>query len=124
MNPPKSILVVDDDTNLRKTMVIILHNAGYEVRFAENATQGLVQLQSRKFDLMILDYKMPELDGMVLLKTIRRLQPELPVFFLTGNGSPELEQEAWRNGVKGYLVKPADPERILMLVRTLCPIEA
>jgi DNA-binding NtrC family response regulator len=123
VEPKKSILVVDDDLNLRRTLVIILRNAGYDVWFAENAAQGLLQLQTRKFDLLILDYKMPEMDGIDLLKTIKNLLPELPVFFLTGNGSAELEQEAWKSGVRGYMVKPADPERILMLVRTLCPVD-
>ena len=118
----KTILVVDDDFNLRQTLVIILRNAGYDVEFAENAPKGMVLLQGRPFDLMILDYKMPEIDGMQLLKTVRNLRPDLPVFFLTGNGSPELEKQAWDNGVSGYLVKPVDPERILQLVRSLCPI--
>jgi CheY-like chemotaxis protein len=118
----KTILVVDDDSNLRQTLVLILRSAGYEVEFAENAPKGMIQLQGRPFDLMILDYKMPEIDGLKLLKTVRNLHPDLPVFFLTGNGSPEVEAEARANGVMGYLVKPADPERILQLVRTLCPI--
>jgi CheY-like chemotaxis protein len=118
----KTILVVDDDLNLRQTLVIILRNAGYEVEFAEDASKGMVLLQGRPYDLMILDYKMPGIDGLQLLKTVRNLHPDLPVFFLTGNGSPELEKEAQAYGVKGYLVKPADPERILQLVRSLCPI--
>jgi len=122
MVSPKSILVVDDDLNLRKTLVMILQNAGYEVEFAESAPRGMLLLQSRKFDLMILDYKMPEVDGMYFLNAVRNLFPDLSVCFLTGNGSPELEAQAWKNGVKGYLVKPADPERILQLVRTLCPV--
>jgi CheY-like chemotaxis protein len=107
----KTILVVDDDSNLRQTLVLILRSAGYEVEFAENAPKGMIQLQGR-----------PEIDGLKLLKTVRNLHPDLPVFFLTGNGSPEVEAEARANGVMGYLVKPADPERILQLVRTLCPI--
>jgi DNA-binding NtrC family response regulator len=122
MGSSKTILVVDDDFNLRQTLVIILRNAGYDVEFAESAPKGMILLQSRAFDLMILDYKMPEIDGLQLLKTVRHLRPGLPVFFLTGNGSPELEKQAMDNGVKGYLVKPVDPERILQLVRNLCPI--
>ncbi len=118
----KTILVVDDDLNLRQTLVIILRNAGYGVEFAEDAPKGMVLLQGRPYDLMILDYKMPGIDGLQLLKTVRNLRPELPVFFLTGNGSPELEKEALANGVRGYLVKPVDPERILQLVHSLCPI--
>jgi DNA-binding NtrC family response regulator len=122
MGSSKTILVVDDDLNLRQSLVIILRNAGYDVEFAESAPKGMLLLQGRPFDLMILDYKMPEIDGLQLLKTVRNLHPDLPVFFLTGNGSLELEKQALANGVKGYLVKPVDPERILQLVRSLCPI--
>ena len=124
MLAPKTILVVDDDLNLRQTLVIILRNAGYDVSFAENAQRCLLLLQTRIFDLLVLDHKMPDMNGMTLLSVIRRTYPDLPVFFLTGNGSPELQKEALEKGVKGYLVKPADPEAILSLVQSICPAES
>ena len=124
MSAPKSILVVDDDLNLRQTLVLILRNAGYEVFFAENAQKCLLLLQARGFDLMVLDHKMPDMNGMTLLSVIRKTCPDLSVFFLTGNGSPELEKEAWDKGVKGYLVKPADPEKILSQVQSICPVSS
>ncbi len=124
MFAPKTILVVDDDLNLRQTLVIILRNAGYDVSFAENAEKCLLLLQTRNYDLMVLDHKMPDMNGMTLLSAIRRTYPDLPVFFLTGNGSPELEKEALEKGVKAYLVKPADPEKILALVKSICPVES
>jgi CheY-like chemotaxis protein len=116
-----SILVVDDDLNLRKTLVFILRNAGYDVSFAENAQKCLLLLQTRNYQLIVLDHKMPDMNGMTLLTAVRRTYPDLPVFFLTGNGSPELEKEAWEKGVKGYMVKPADPEKILSLIQSICP---
>jgi len=124
MPSPKSILVVDDDLNLRQTLVMILRNAGYEVFFAENAQKCLLLLQTREYHLMVLDHKMPDMNGMTLLSVIRRTYPDLPVVFLTGNGSPELEKEAWEKGVKGYLIKPADPEKILALVGSVCPVNS
>ena len=122
MSAPQSILVVDDDQNLRQTLVIILRSAGYEVFFAENAQKCLLLLQTRNFNLMVLDHKMPDMNGMTLLSVVRRTYPDLPIFFLTGNGSPELEKEAWEKGVKGYLLKPAYPEKILSLIQSILPI--
>ena len=122
MSAPQSILVVDDDQNLRQTLVIILRNAGYEVFFAESAQKCLLLLQTRNYNLMVLDHKMPDMNGMTLLSVVRRTYPDLPIFFLTGNGSPELEKEAWEKGVKGYLLKPADPEKILLLVQSILPV--
>lgn len=120
MSPSRSILVVDDDPCLRQTLVQILRKAGYEAFFAENAQKSLLCLQARNYDLIILDRKMPDMSGMALLSVIRKTYPALPVVFLTGNRSPELEREAWENGVRGYLVKPINPEKIIILVRTLC----
>jgi two-component system chemotaxis response regulator CheY len=122
MSSPKKILVVDDDLNLRETLGIILQNAGYEVACAENAQQGLLQLQTRNFDLVFLDHKMPDMTGLTLLTVLHRAYPGLPVLFLTASGSPELEKEARSRGVEGYIVKPADPETILALVQSICPV--
>lgn len=121
MGVVKSILVVDDDPNLRQTLVMILRHAGYECFFAEDAERCLLLLKSRSYDLLILDHSIPDMNGLSLLTVIRRMYPDLPVLFLTGNGSPELKSAVQRNGIRGYLVKPVDPERILELIPRLCP---
>jgi DNA-binding response OmpR family regulator len=121
MVSPKSILVVDDDPNLRQTLVMIIRNAGYEVFFAENAQQCLLLLKSRSYNLLVLDHKIPDMNGLSLLSVIRRMYPELPVLFLTSNGSSELKKAALEKGIRGYLVKPVDPEEILEQVHAICP---
>jgi two-component system chemotaxis response regulator CheY len=121
MTFPKSILVVDDDANLRQTLVMIIRNAGYEVFVAESAQRCLLLLQSRTYDLMVLDQKIHGMNGLTLITVIRRMYPEMPVLFLAGNGSSEMERTLRQSGIRGYLVKPIDPEKILDLVQTLCP---
>jgi CheY-like chemotaxis protein len=100
---------------------MIIRGAGYEVYCAENAQKCLLLLNMREYDLMILDHKMPDMNGMTLLTIVRQMFPKLPVLFLTGNGSSELEKTAAAKGVRGYLVKPQDPEKILDVVRSICP---
>jgi DNA-binding response OmpR family regulator len=120
MDSPKSILVVDDDPNLRQTLVLIIRNAGYEVFYAENAQQCLLLLKSRGYHLLVLDHKIPDMNGLSLLAVIRRMYPGLPVLFLTGNESAELKKTTLEMGVRGYLVKPVDPEEILNRVHAIC----
>jgi DNA-binding NtrC family response regulator len=121
MPSTRSILIVDDDANLRQSLMMIIRGAGYDVLFAENARRCLLLLNTRPFDLMILDHKMPDMNGTTLLTIVREMYPGMPVLFLTGNGSPELEKAAKAKGVRGYLVKPQEPEHILSLVRSICP---
>jgi DNA-binding NtrC family response regulator len=120
MAVPKFILVVDDDLNLRQTLVMILRSAGYDVSFAENAQKCLLLLKEREYDLMVLDHRMPDMNGLTLLTVVHNMYPRLPVLFLTGNGTSELEKEVSGKGVKGYLLKPVDPESILSQIRSIC----
>jgi CheY-like chemotaxis protein len=115
----KCILVVDDDLNLRQSLVMILRNAGYDVAFAENAQKCLQLLNEREYDLMVLDHKMPDMNGLTLLSVVRNIYPRMPVVFLTGNGTPELEKEVTEKGVRAYLRKPVDPENLIGLIRSI-----
>jgi DNA-binding response OmpR family regulator len=124
MPSDRSILIVDDDPNLRQSLGLILRTSGYAVDAAENAQTCLLRLETRSFDLMILDQKMPDMNGMTLLTVVRHRFPSLPVLFLTGNGSSELEKRVLSDGAMGYLVKPVEPEAILDLVRSICPKDA
>jgi DNA-binding response OmpR family regulator len=110
---PGSILVVDDEQNLRHTLAFILKRAGYDVTTTENAQEALNTLQSGAFDLMILDLKMPDVDGLSLLKMIRQNHPNLPVFILTAYGSLDSAIDALRMEARDYLLKPIDPALLL-----------
>jgi DNA-binding NtrC family response regulator len=112
----KSVLIIDDEANLRSTLGIILQRGGYAVRGAANAQEALQILSGSKFDLIFLDLKMPGMDGMQLLPIIRSQHVETPVLVLTANASLDTAIEALRMGARGYLLKPIDPSQILSRV--------
>jgi two-component system response regulator HydG len=97
------ILVVDDDRNLLDLLVDTLDAIGYQPIPAPGGVEALEKLSDEKFDLIITDIKMPDIDGIQLLKKVRRYYPELPVLFITGVTAPEIIARALPDGV---LAKP------------------
>lgn len=115
----QSILVVDDEINLRQTLALILQRAGYTVTTAGNGLEARKSLQAGAFELVFLDLKMPDIDGITLLPEIRRLYPEMPVLILTAHATLESAIEAVRQGARDYLLKPLDPAQILVRVQEI-----
>jgi len=97
------ILVVDDDRNLLDLLVDTLEAIGYTPIPAPGGVEALEKLSDEKFDLIITDVKMPDIDGIHLLKKVRRYYPHLPVLFITGVTAPEIIARALPDGV---LAKP------------------
>ena len=119
----KSIMVVDDDPNLRRSLALILQRAGYRVVTASRAYDALDHLRTNIFDLVILDIMMPD-NGLTLLPKIHSLYPRLPILILTAQPSAETTAELEYLGVHSHLVKPVTPERILEYVETmLCQLQ-
>jgi DNA-binding response OmpR family regulator len=108
-----SILIVDDELNLRRSLSLILQRAGYVVTAASGAQEAFQYLLSGAFDLVFLDLKMPETNGLELLTEIRKLYPEMPVVILTAHATLESAIEAVRHGASDYLLKPIDPQKII-----------
>jgi len=115
----KSLLVVDDDPNLRYSLSIILQRAGYLVTSVGQACEVIDRLQAGNYDLVIMDIKMPDIDGLALLPKILTVYPQLPVLILTAYPTPETAQEAKQSGARGFLEKPIDPDSLLETVHTL-----
>lgn len=113
------ILVVDDERNLRVSLTLIFERAGYSVSAAADAREALNLLQAGAFDLVFLDLKMPDMDGLTLLKGIRNLYPDLPVLILTAHATLESAIGAVREGARDYLLKPIDPPQILARVHEI-----
>jgi len=117
MSLPKGrILVVDDDPRLLGMLTDTLDSIGYDTLAATDGIEALSVLQQEgadRFDLLITDIKMPNMDGLSLLKRIRRHYPSLPVLFITGFASDEMVTEA---GPDGYLAKPFRIERLEELI--------
>ena len=109
----KSILVIDDDDNVRCTLAAILSQAGYKVGTAGFICDAIESLIACCFDLVLLDLKKPGEDGLALLANLQIAYPGLPVIVMTADSAIDIAKEAERFGVKGYFLKPVDP--VLML---------
>lgn len=119
MNVTGSILIIDDESQLRKTLARILQQAGFEVTTAENAEQGLDFLKNNYFDLVFTDLRMPGLHGLDALKTIHTNNPALPVVLFTAQPDVNSAVEALRYGATDYLLKPLKPDVIIERARSI-----
>ena len=116
MGAHHSILIVDDEPNLRRSLGLILQRAGFTITTASNAGEVIQLLQAGAFDLTFLDIKLPDQNGIQLLTKIRDLYPDMPVLILTAHATLDTAIEAVRAGARDYLLKPIDPENILSRV--------
>ncbi len=119
MTSASSILIVDDEANLRRSLALVLQKAGYMVTNASSGQEAIQSLQSNIYNLMFLDLKMPDVNGMELLPRIRNQYPDMPVLILTAHATLELAIEAVRKGARDYLIKPIDPPTILSRVEEI-----
>jgi DNA-binding response OmpR family regulator len=115
----RSILVVDDEPNLRHTLSLILKQAGYLVTTASNAKETMHSLEAGPFDLVCLDIKLPDINGLSLLPEIRKLYAEMPVLILTGHATVDTAMESVRHGARDYIIKPVDPGYLLGRVKEI-----
>ncbi len=111
------ILVVDDDRGLRKSLGLILGDAGYEVRVAEDGEEGLAMALSENPQLILCDVRMPRKDGLTFLREYREGGGEALVLVMTAYGSMELAMEAMKGGAYDYLPKPFGADEVLLTIR-------
>ncbi|HET97774.1 MAG TPA: sigma-54-dependent Fis family transcriptional regulator [Desulfurivibrio alkaliphilus] len=108
----RKILVVDDEQNMRVALYEALSRGGYEVTVAENGRMALDLLAKAEPDLVITDIRMPEMDGIEMLRRIKELHPALPVVIITGYATVETAVEAMKRGAVDYILKPFPVEVI------------
>ena len=99
------ILVIDDEPGVRDLLETLLTRKGYDVVLADSGQKGLEIFRRARADVIVLDLKIPEMDGLTVLQHIRDLNPTQPVVILTGAGSPEIEQQVRTLGVTEYVEK-------------------
>jgi DNA-binding response OmpR family regulator len=119
MGSSHSILIIDDEPNLRRSLGLILQRAGYSVTTASNASEAIQLLQAGAYDLTFLDIKLPDQNGIQLLPQIKEIYPDMPVLILTAHATLDTAIEAVRLGARDYLIKPIDPETILSRVESI-----
>ena len=112
----RKILVVDDEPMVTGSCRRILAAEGDDVEVADSGQEGLKLALSKRFDLVMADLRMPDLDGMELVRTLRRKRPETAVIIITGYGSVPSAVEAAKLGVADYIEKPFTPEEIRQAV--------
>ena len=115
------ILIIDDEPALRQTLARVLQRAGHEVTTAANAAEGIELTSQHTFDLVYMDIRMPDMNGLEALRAVHDKMPELPVILFTAQPDVNSAVEALRNGASDYLLKPLKPEAII--ARTQAAIE-
>jgi CheY-like chemotaxis protein len=83
----KKILIVDDESSVRLMMIKILKSEKYQIDVAENGCQAIDRIWEKTYDLIVTDYSMPEMDGLMLMRAIKARYPDMPVLFVTGTES-------------------------------------
>ena len=116
MVAPKRILVIDDDETVRRSCQRILTDRGYDVQTAASGKDGLDQARRGYFDCALVDLKMPDLDGMEIVRTARRSRGNMALLIITGYGDVDTAAEAVRLGVSDYIRKPFAPDEIAQAV--------
>ena len=99
------ILVIDDEQSIRDLLDRLLRRKGYDVIVAESGQKGLECFRRERPDVIVLDLKMPEMDGLTVLRQIRSLNRSQPVIVLTGSRTAEMEQQVRALGVTEYIAK-------------------
>jgi two-component system chemotaxis response regulator CheY len=119
----KRVLAVDDSKTMRDMVCFTLRNAGFQVDEAEDGKAALGKLGTAKFDLIIADLNMPNMDGISLIKNVRAGSQHrtVPILILTTESDGAKKADGKAAGATGWLVKPFSPEKLIELVQRVCP---
>jgi two-component system nitrogen regulation response regulator NtrX len=109
-----SVLVVDDEVNIRKTLNGVLSDEGYKVLLAETAEKALETLSRSLVDAVLLDVWLPVMDGLEALRRIREMYPLLPVIMISGHGTIDMAVKAVKNGAFDFIEKPISLDKLLI----------
>jgi two-component system chemotaxis response regulator CheY len=123
MEMGKTILTVDDSSTVRLVLSSTLKNAGYNVVEAVDGQDAIEQLDSGKVNMLITDLNMPRVDGIDLIRHVRRSSEYrfMPIIMLTTESDGEKKQEGKTAGASGWIVKPFKPEQLLSVVKMVLP---
>ena len=106
------ILVIDDEQGIRHLLDTLLRRKGYDVVLADGGQKGLELFRRERPDVVVLDLKMPEMDGLTVLRQIHSLDPKKPIIILTGARTPEVEQQVRALGVSEFVEKEFSLHRL------------
>ncbi|MEJ5165613.1 MAG: sigma-54 dependent transcriptional regulator [Thermoanaerobaculia bacterium] len=112
----EKILIVEDKISLQNLLKEVLQKNGYNVDCASDGEKAEKLIEKNDYHLIIADYKLPKKDGMEILKEAKEKNPDLPVIIITAYGTIELAVEAMKRGAEDFLLKPIDPDHLLLVV--------
>ncbi|MDT0644430.1 sigma-54 dependent transcriptional regulator [Zunongwangia sp. F363] len=113
------ILLIEDEAAIRRVLIKILteENKNYSVEEAADGLEGMEKIKDEDYDLVLCDIKMPKMDGVEVLESIRKIKPEIPVVMISGHGDLETAVNTMKMGAFDYISKPPDLNRLLNTVR-------
>src|SRR5713226_2337224 len=112
-----SVIIIDDEAAIRESLETLLEFEGYTVDSAETGEEGLAKLAENPFDLVLLDFALPDRNGLEILADIRARDPHLAVIMITAYGTVDNAVRAMQNGATNFIQKPWDNEKLLADVR-------
>ena len=116
ITPDAFVLVVDDEQDIRDASERILSRIGYQVQKASRGDEALDILKKNSIDIVLLDLKMPGMDGMEILARIRERSTEIQVIVITGYATVETAIEAMKQGAYDFIPKPFEPDQLRIVV--------
>jgi DNA-binding NtrC family response regulator len=117
MDSNTRILIVDDDETIRATMKAILEEEGYTVDLAGNGKEGIQKTNERAYNIALLDIRLPDMEGVQLLKLMKETLPRTRKIMVTGYPSTQNAIEALNKNADAYLIKPVDIEKLLSTIK-------
>ena len=115
----KSVLIVDDNINLTKTLSFILKRKGFIVTTAKDGMEAIKKVKENFYSLVFMDIKMPRMNGVEVFKRIKKIVPNIQVMMMTAYAVEDLVDDALKEGAKGILYKPLDLDNLVTLVKTV-----
>lgn len=112
-----SILIVDDEQSYRQLLTLVFEGDGHTVRTASNGREAVELVNAEAPDMIVSDVRMPDMDGIEMLRAVRETMPDLGVVFMTAHASVESAREAFKLGADDFVTKPFDVEELKLIVK-------
>jgi len=113
------VLIVDDEERFRTTAAATLKRRRFEVMTAASGGDAIDKVLRGDVDVVVLDVKMPGMDGNQTLRALKAIKPELEVIMLTGHGTDDSQLQAWQDETSAYLTKPCDIDQLVKMIRSV-----
>ena len=113
------ILIVDDEEIIHSTLGDFIRLMGHKTYHARDGNEGLTAIETRTYDLALIDVRMPGLDGIELLARSRQIRPKMPVVITTGHGDPTMSEKALELGALAFLIKPIRLSDLVKIMKEL-----